>query len=78
MAHDRPERIDVDHEPADMQLTDLEPSLQSEVALQDSKEAGVSTNLKVTVPQSPPNSQVSYRLYKRRFSGLLGFVSLSH
>lgn len=67
------------HDDTDVQLTDLEssPSKSDRMSLQNSKEISLSTNLNLVLPTSHPDSGVPYRLYKRRFSGMLGFVVLS-
>ena len=65
------------HVHADMQLKELESSTSKSdhLSLQDSKEPSTSTS--AMIPPPDPNSGIHYRLYKRRFAGMLGFVSMS-
>jgi hypothetical protein len=61
--------------PANIQLTGLELSpSKSENTLQN-KESDTNTHAELS--PSDPDSAVPYRLYKRRFAGLIGFVVLS-
>jgi hypothetical protein len=58
----------------DLKDADLEPSPPN-LSLRNGKEAIAITDLTATVPPSHADSGIPYRLYKRRFAGLLGFVS---
>jgi hypothetical protein len=64
------------HDLKDVQPTDLEPSPPN-LSLRNGKEATAITDSTAALPPSHTDSGIPYRLYKRRFSGLLGFVSLA-